>query len=255
MKSIRVTLKLLEALAEENSGLSVLEIARKLSFSKSTTHRTLQILEQEGFAEQDPTDQRYRRGPRMFNLAFNLSASFDLRNLAHPILKRIVEQVNETVYLCVYSQKLLVFLDQVQCSHPVQYINPIGRRQGMHAGAAGKVILAHLPQGIANQILSGRLPRFTPTTITDPRHLRKELKQIKEQGYAISFGEFAAGGVGMAAVILDSRSVAVGCINMVIPEDRFRKKKLRVYINLVRHGAGELSERLMKSKIVNPMIL
>ena len=169
MKSIEVTLKLLEALAREESGISVLDIARKISFSKSTTHRALQILEKEKFAEKVPLTERYRHGPRMLELAFNFISKFDLRNFARPILQNIVDQVNETVFLCVCSQSELLFVDVIECAHPVRYINPLGKRSFLHAGAPGKVILAYLPDEEVDRIIANGLPAFTPKTITDPK--------------------------------------------------------------------------------------
>jgi DNA-binding IclR family transcriptional regulator len=251
MKSIEVTLKLLEALAAEEAGISVLDIARKISFSKSTTHRALQVLEKEKFAERDPLSDRYRRGPRMLDLAFYFISNFDLRSLAHPILQDIVAQVNETASACIYTQEHLFFIDMVECSHPIRYINPMGRRPYMHAGAAGKVILAYLPDERINQIIARGLPAFTKNTITDAARLKTELTKIKNNGYAFSNSEFAEGGVAFAAPILDSGSNVTGCINIVVPVDRFNDEKKERLINIVKKGSREVSQILAKSSYIN----
>jgi DNA-binding IclR family transcriptional regulator len=251
MKSIEVTLKLLEALAAEKSGVSVLDIARKISFSKSTTHRALQVLENEKFAEKDPLSGRYRSGPRMLDLAFHFISNFDLRSLAHPILQEIVRQVNETAYLCVYTQEHLFFVDMVECTHPVRYINPMGRRRYMHAGAAGKSILAFLPSYRIDQIIAGGLPKFTQNTITEGERLKSELKRIRNNGHAFSNSEFAEGGVAFAAPIIDLGSNVIGCINMVIPVDRFNEGKREAFIEIVKEGARKVSHRLTQSNTIN----
>jgi DNA-binding IclR family transcriptional regulator len=253
LKSIEVTLKLLDALASEESGISVLDIARKISFSKSTTHRALQILEKEKFAEKDLLTSRYRRGPKMLDLAFNFISNFDIRNLAHPILQEIVNQVNETVYLCIYTQNHLFFIDMVECSHPIRYINPMGRRPYMHAGAAGKAVLAHLPPERIDQIIAKGLPAFTPNTITDPERLKDELKKIRADGYAYSNSEFIKGGVAIAAPITDADSIVIGCVNLIIPLDRFDEAKKEFFINLVKDSTRKISELLAKSHIANPV--
>lgn len=123
----------------------------------------------------------------------------------------------------------------------------------MHAGAAGKIILACLSTNRLNQIVSRGLPAFTPNTITDAEELKSELKKIRKQGYAFSNSEFAEGGVAFAGPILDSENTVIGCINIVIPADRFNEGKKDQFKNIVRDGAAKVSQLLAKSRVVNPV--
>jgi DNA-binding IclR family transcriptional regulator len=246
MKSIEVTLRLLKTLAESEDGVSVLDIARKISFSKSSTHRALQVLEREKYAVQDPTTNRYKCGPALFNIAFNFLTNFNLRQLARPILRNIVDGVNENVYLCVYIDKTLYFIEKVESNHPIRYVNPMGKRQFLHAAAPGKVIMAHLPAEQIEEMIARGLPRYTPNTITDPEQLLRELKTIKKQGYAFSSGEFATGGNAIAVPLLNPGGHAIGCINMVIPEERYDRDRLEHYVSLLNQGTEALQNLIQQ---------
>ncbi|KKK84235.1 hypothetical protein LCGC14_2785400 [marine sediment metagenome] len=190
------------------------------------------IVESENYAEKDPLSGHYRRGPKIIDLALRFISNFNLLNLAHPILQNIVDQVNETTYLCFYTQQHLFFIDMVECAHAIRFINPLGQRPYMHAGAAGKIILAHLSANRLNQIISRGLPAFTPNTITDAEELKSELKKIRKEGCAFSSSEFAEGSVAFAGPILDSENTVIGCINIVIPVDRFNEEKKGLYPDL-----------------------
>ena len=246
MKSIEVTLSLLKTLAESEDGVSVLDIARKISFSKSSTHRALQVLEREKFAIKDPTTNRYKCGPALFNIAFNFLANFNLRQLARPVLRNIVDGINENVYLCVYIDKILYFIEKVESDHPIRYVNPMGKRQFLHAAAPGKVIMAHLPAEQIEDMIARGLPQYTPNTITDPEQLRRELKTIKKQGYATSFGEFATGGNAIAVPLLNPSRHPIGCIDMVIPEERYDRDRLEEYVSLLNQGTEALQNLIQQ---------
>ena len=91
----------------------------------------------------------------------------------------------------------------------MQHLRPVpltvapGQRMPLHAGAAGKTLLAHLPKDTVDRRLAGDLTRYTPRTITDPRRLRSELARIRRQGWAQDRGEYSPSIHAFAAPILD----------------------------------------------------
>lgn len=247
MQSIKITLKLLEALAADRQGLSVLEISRRLSFSKSTTHRALQDIAQEGFAVFDPLSQRYHQGPKLTDLALSFLSTLDIKFLAEPLLQRIFDLVNESVYLCVYSNQVFYFLDKIESSHPVRYVNPLGRREWIHAGAPGKAVMAYLPDEEVDRIIARGLPALTSNTITDPEKLKLELAKTRREGRAISFSEYAYGGWGLAAPLLDQRPYPYGCISIIIPEDRYDPSRTDYYSKLVKDSTRDLMDQMNRA--------
>lgn len=249
MKSVDITIKLIEVLARESQPLNVHEISHRLSFSKSTTHRALQGLAQEGFAKFDSATQRYHRGEKMIALALDLLSSLDIKFLAQPILKGIFEQINESVYLCVYINKKFYFVDKVESSHFVRYVNPLGERPWVHAGAPGKSVMAFLPQEEVDEIIARGLPALTNSTITNPEKLKVELARVRREGRAVSYSEYADGGWGVASPILDQQHYPYACIAVIIPEDRFHESRVQEYTELVKGGARKLMDQMNKAEL------
>ena len=77
--------------------------------------------------------------------------------------------------------------------HPVRYALDMGSTLPLYLGAAGKAMMAFLPESEAEALIRNHqitaLTRYVPKTGA----LRKELKTIRRRGYAISNGERVEG--------------------------------------------------------------
>jgi DNA-binding IclR family transcriptional regulator len=70
----------------------------------------------------------------------------------------------------------------------------VGMQLEAYCSGIGKVLLAWLPAGEREAYLAtGPFPPLTARTITEPDALRRELAQVREQGYAMDDGEIAEG--------------------------------------------------------------
>jgi DNA-binding IclR family transcriptional regulator len=86
---------------------------------------------------------------------------------------------------------------------------------------------------------------YTPTTFTDREVLKKDLKQIAEQGYAIDNEEMDPGVRCVAAPIRDYTRRIVGALSVSGPSMRFTDERMeKEIIPLVKQAADELSTRL-----------
>lgn len=65
-------LRIIDTLADDRDGLPLTKIARKAGLPKSSTHRPLQTLVQEGFATQEGDSSRYRLSLKPLSLSSNL---------------------------------------------------------------------------------------------------------------------------------------------------------------------------------------
>jgi IclR family acetate operon transcriptional repressor len=88
------------------------------------------------------------------------------------------------------------------------------------------------------------LKDYGPNTITSKKALRKELKKIHEQGYAIDDEELAAGLRCVAAPIFDHTGVvkfamSISCPAMRLPMDRVEDIQLKI-----KEACQQLSARL-----------
>jgi DNA-binding IclR family transcriptional regulator len=91
--------------------------------------------------------------------------------------------------------------------------------------AAGKSILAHLPeQRRAELVEKCDLDAATPSTLTDPVELSRELDRIRDRGYAWSDEEAAVGIRAVGTVLQDRSRSVLGAISVSGPVSRLHGK-------------------------------
>jgi DNA-binding IclR family transcriptional regulator len=119
------------------------------------------------------------------------------------------------------------------------------------SGASGKVLLAYLDeQSLVDFFRGGPLEALTPKTITDPQLLRKELKRIKSEGYALSTGERVLDGLcAISSPVWDHRGKVNYSITLSVPVFRLAAKGRERLIKLVKETAQEISGSLGSNNI------
>jgi len=103
----------------------------------------------------------------------------------------------------------------------------INRRTGiqrhLHSTAAGKAILAEMPEQRVMDIISEHeLPAETEHTITDPDSLVEELDEIREHGIAYNDEESVEGLRAVGVPVRGSNGIAIGALSVSGPSNRLR---------------------------------
>jgi IclR family acetate operon transcriptional repressor len=227
----------LYALSASTAALSVRTIADNIGNSRSSTHRILQSLAESGYAEQRP-DGGYIVGPRLIELAARVFGAVPVLRMADSVMTDLVREVGETCYLATYSRGdvTATFIHRVETDHPVRHVQALGTRLPLHAGAIGKAILSALDIDIGTLDLTA----YTPRTPTSKAALQKELKRVRESGYATSVEERVIGSAGAAAPII-SGDVVVGGLSVSVPTSRLGKTTLDTIGKKVHKRAQDLS--------------
>lgn len=180
-------LSLLRCLSESADGMSVSDLAVLADLAPATTHRLLRTLVASGYVRQLPS-RDYALGPMLVRLGE--SAGRMLGSWARPVLAKLVEVTDETANFCLLDGDAVVYVAQVPSSHSMRMFTEVGRRVMVHCTGVGKAILSQLPEADVLAILSRTgMPAQTSRTKTDPADLLKELRQVRETGYAVDNGE------------------------------------------------------------------
>jgi DNA-binding IclR family transcriptional regulator len=120
----------------------------------------------------------------------------------------------------------------------------VGRRFALHASAAGKVLLAWLPEDSVEDRLRQPLERYTPATLTDPAALREELARTRERGYSVNWKELEEDLVSVAAPVWDHRGQLVAALSIAAPASRMPRSALAGAGGTVADAARRLSRAL-----------
>lgn len=244
MQSLSRAVAILDCFTVENPQLGVREIARRIDMSVSTVGRMLASLSALGLLNQDPSSRLYRMGPKV--MAYNMvyTASLDIRGSARPMLEELYRLTNETVSLYVLAGEQRVCADCIESSERLRVVVRIGEHMPLHAGSAGKALLAFMPPEDVTRILSRPLEKMTSKTVTSKESILKELREIRKNGYATSHGERFEEVIGVAAPIFDDAGMVVAAINVAGPGSRFTDQAVAKHRPRLVRLANQISRLL-----------
>jgi DNA-binding IclR family transcriptional regulator len=140
-----------------------------------------------------------------------------------------------------------VVVDQAISPYATSTRFDIGFSAPLHAGATGRVILAHLDLERRKNLLRQSLERFTERTITDKRRLEQELNKCLTQGFALSEGERLIGTSSIAAPILGPEKDVLGVISVTGPSARLTHRRCKSIASTLLKETRLLTQQLNKA--------
>jgi len=245
VQSVERAIVILRSFSLERPERGVSELSRQLGVHKSTVSRLMRTLEHGGLLSRNPETERYRLGVDLIGLAAQVVSYADVRQVARPFLRELAEGCQETVNLSVLDAGQVVNLEQfAPHARRIKNIGRVGRRMPPHCTAAGKMLLAYLPQDELDRILHDGLQRFTLQTITDPAELRRELDRVRERSYATVREELEDGLNVVAAPVHDHTGQVVASVSVAGPAYRVTPALFPDLAARLMDTAAKISERL-----------
>jgi len=220
LQTTETSLSILEFIRESN-GATLSDVVEEFDLAKSTAYTHLHTLETHGYIVSDRG--QYRIGLRFLEFSKSArtqdpiydhieSAVFDLSDRLDCEVEFLVEE-NGRMVLVYHSEGPID-----QDSHPYMY---------SHTTAAGKAILAELPDERVHEIIDQwGLPRKTDNSITDETVLFEELETVRERGYAYNRAECFEGYHGIGAVVTDIDERILGALTLGGPLYRLSEDRL-----------------------------
>jgi DNA-binding IclR family transcriptional regulator len=162
--------------------------------------------------------------------------------LAAPVLQRLRDQVQETVYIDVMDGDDRVCIDSLPGLNAVRTFVEVGQRSPLYVGADSRMLLASLSdQEFEAYLKRTKQTPFTPNTITDPEELRRVVAESRERGCSYSVGEFHPGSACVSAPIRDGAGRTEGVISVSFPEMKATPGQVEIYRSAVIWAAREIS--------------
>jgi DNA-binding IclR family transcriptional regulator len=245
ISSVRNALRLLCAFSPSEPELGVSELARRLDIGKSSVHRLLGTLKEEGFVEQSPTNGRYALGLRLLDLGAKAAARLNLHEPALPYIEALYSRTGETVVIAVLDGMEVVDVERRESPRSSRLSGRIGCRNSAHCTSTGKLLLAFLkPAELERRLTGYTLEAKTPSTITDHVVLREKLERIRERGYATNLNESEIGIASIAAPIRDATGEVVAAISVAGALPRFEGPVAKDFITATVEAGRGISQRL-----------
>jgi len=227
IKSVLTAMELVSHIRKAK-GATVTELAERADLSPGAVHTQLATLKQAGYVVQHGTE--YCLGPQFLACGEHVRNNSDLYQASKNQIDELATESGECAHLIIeHDGKLFALYERFGPKavgvelHDRKRAEPLNH---LHCTAAGKSILAHLPEErVQNLLESTQLPQNTSKTITNPQKLADELEQVRQQGYASVDEEQMQGIRAVGAPVLNSSDVVRGAVAISGPTSRLQGER------------------------------
>lgn len=234
----------LDLLAEQNAATAA-EIAEHIEEPRSTVYRLLETLQAVGYVEAGSGRGTYQLGLDLFRLGHAVAQRFDSRSAARPVMKRLHEETEQTVFLTVRKGFEAVCIERVEGRWVQLMALQLGGSLPLHIGAGPRVLLAAQEDAFIDSYLDGRtLLRLTDHTLIAPQAVRSDVDTTRSRGYSISDEDDVLGMAAIGAPIRMYDGAVTAALSLSGPKPAILAAQEAPMIELVTDAASEISRML-----------
>ena len=229
-------------------GAMTWEVASELDIAKSTAHEYLKTLERREYLVRE--DDTFHLSLRFLDHGMYATNRYPAERIVRPIIDRVADETKELVWFTVEENGHIIDLYRAEGQRALTIGAWVGKRNHMHHLAAGKAILAYLPEERVREILDEQgMPEYTEHTVTDPDELISELEEIRDREIAFNDQETTVGMRSVAAPVIQDGH-PVGSIIITGPAKRMKDDRLRTELpDLLLAASNELELKLLSESM------
>lgn len=232
------SLQIIDVLLRED-GARIGELTDELELAESTAYRHLSTLRENDYVLKE--GDVYRLSLKFLSIGGYLRRQTPSYSMIKTKIDDLAAETSERAQFIIRERDERVYIYTETGENPVQTGAHVGTRGPIYASAAGKAILANLPEPTLNQFFERfDLVQAGPNTITDQTELRAELDRIRDRGYAINREE-STRGVHAAGSVVQAGDEIVGALSVSGPATRLKDERLTSDLpDAVRAASNEL---------------
>lgn len=212
--SLNRMLALLDVFTVAAPAWSTEELIRFSGTSRSTCYRYIKALQQAGLIT-PVAGGAWMLGPRIIELDRTMRLCDPVTVAAGPSMRRLAQTTGHTALLCVLFSGIVMCVDNAPAADAPAGLFSRGERRPLFAGAASKVILAHLPPHRLRTLFSRHRTAIAAAGLgADWESFRGTLRAIREAGHCTTIGEFRPGILGIAAPLFNAEGGILGSLGI-----------------------------------------
>lgn len=244
LNTIRRTLRIIETICTEKSGLTVSELAKRHAVSAPLMHSYIRSILKEGYIFKDRDTGKVHPTFKIVGIGSHVVSNNELTEICHPTLSDLCRKLHSTVHLALREGDLGVCVDKVGQSDAIPSITRIGMSFDLYATALGKAILAYMSrEEIADYLSRIELIPYTRNTIVKRGELLRELEKIRKNGYSVDNEEHRLDLRAMGVPIFDYSNRPIASISILLPYSADQNAILS-FFKQMQPAAEELSRKL-----------
>jgi IclR family acetate operon transcriptional repressor len=226
-------------------GLSLSDLARSLGASKSTTLALARTLTTAGILRDARPGPRYCLGTTLIRLGDITRSQLPRGDICRPVLSELAELTRMTSRVAIWDEGYPVFIARVDGPGSVRFHATLGQREVPHTSAAGKAMLATMPDEEVRAICAATgMVRRTARTITDVDSLLANLGVARANGFAVDDEEDAEGIFCVGAVFSGHGDSCAGAVSLTGIKGDLPAWRMNELGRMVRRYADKVSESL-----------
>lgn len=193
---------ILRAIAQASAdGDTLAGISKRLDLPRSTVHRILGCLIDEGLVERSG-GRLYRMGPLVHELSLTPASGVDDGLRWRHVVEAVARRTGVTSYLMRRSGLEAVCLVKVDGNAVVRFVPvDVGQRRLLGVGAGATALLAALEPAQAADVIRAITPGLARYPRLGPDSLREAVTLARRSGFAISQGTVVDGGFGIGRAV------------------------------------------------------
>lgn len=191
---------------------------------------------------QNEMTKKYRLGIGLIYLTEKVYSDLNIYEISHPLISNLAKETDKTVTLGIKQKDRLVFIDCVSGNESSNFYCKVGVGESLpfYKGAAPKACFAHLQDR--------ELETLIQNVDCESRELeifKKQLNEIRKNGYSVSDGEVDIGVLAIGAPIFNYEQKVIGGIAVAGIKEAFSEgdlvnfsKKILKYSKNISHQLG-----------------
>jgi DNA-binding IclR family transcriptional regulator len=231
------------SILEERGETSAADIAELTGEPLSSVYRLLQSLTGVGWVDRGSRRAAYRLGVLLLEVGSRLEDQLDIREVALPTLRQLLNDIGVTAFLCVRRDARAVCVERLEGLSVRSLAMQLGSSLPLYAGAAPRALLAFLPveeqqAALAVAELAGDPVRPASTAVAD------DIEQVRHLGYAISDGDVTPGIAALGAPVFDHRGELAAAVSISGLRSQVLGAQQERNVELLLAGASSIGRAL-----------
>ncbi|HEV7267894.1 MAG TPA: IclR family transcriptional regulator [Falsiroseomonas sp.] len=246
--SLERMLGLLDVFTTAAPAWSTEDLIRFSGASRSTCYRYIKALQAAGLLT-PVAGGAWMLGPRIIEFDRTMRLCDPVTSGGGPPMRRLAEETGFTGLLCLLFSGTVMCVDDVPASGAPPGLFSRGQRRPLFAGAASKVILAHLPPHRLRALFARHRTTIAAAGLgADWDAFRAALRTIRDQGHAVTLGEFQPGVLGIAAPLFNAQGGVLGSLGIATDAGRVPSGARAALAERVMSAAREACRRIAEEQ-------
>ncbi len=245
VQSVEVGGRLLLALADSGSALSLKDLAARAGMTPSRAHPYLVSYGRLGLIEQDSSG-RYDLGPAALRVGLASLQRLEPMTVAEPVIRQLAAQTGHAIAIAVWGNFGPTVVRLIEAQQPLHVSLRIGSVLSLFDTATGRAFASVLPQERLLQAIAGPLGEAMPQEKWQQRQpeIQEIVQEARRHGVSRAISNPIPGVNAFSAPVFDLEGNPVMVITMTNHENRLPAAWKNEAVCMLVEAVKELTARL-----------